>query len=168
MTRIRMLGAAVLASALAACSGGGGVTTASLLGTPAAQPQVDEPTDRALHAASVSARASKCGYNFNPAKLRESFLAAEAASGATPEQMTKLGQSYDFTHTTVSKQISNPEEYCSDQRTRQVSADLTKQLAGDFRSPKKPPLPKSAGWWDTASSQKSLDREEIFNPKHSR
>ncbi len=163
-----MLGAAVLASALAACSGGGGVTTASLLGTPAAQPQVDEPTDRALHAASVSARASKCGYNFNPAKLRESFLAAEAASGATPEQMTKLGQSYDFTHTTVSKQISNPEEYCSDQRTRQVSADLTKQLAGDFRSPKKPPLPKSAGWWDTASSQKSLDREEIFNPKHSR
>ena len=168
MTRIRMLGAAVLASALAACSGGGGVTTASLLGTPAAQPQVDEPTDRALHVASVSARASKCGYNFNPAKLRESFLAAEAANGATPEQMTKLGQSYDFTHTTVSKQISNPEEYCSDQRTRLVSADLTKQLAGDFRSPKKPPLPASAGWWDTASSQKELNREEIFNPRHSR
>ncbi len=163
-----MLGAAVLASALAACSGGGGVTTASLLGTPAAQPRADEPTERALHAASVSARASKCGYNFNPGKLRESFLAAEAAGGATPEQMTKLGQSYDFTHTTISKQISNPEEYCSDQRTRQVSADLTKQLAGDFRSPKKPPLPSSAGWWDTASSQKALDREEIFNPKHSR
>jgi len=162
-----MLGAAVLACTLAACSGGGGVTTASLLGTPA-KPQLDEPTERALHSAAVSARASKCGYNFNPTKLRESFLASEAANGATPEQMTKLGQSYDFTQATVSKQISNPEEYCSDQRTREVSTALTKQLAGDFRAPKKPPLPKSAGWWDTASSQKSLDREEIFNPRHAR
>lgn len=167
MTRIRMLGAAVLAGALAACSGGGGVTTASLLGTPA-KPQLDEPTERALNSATISARASKCGYNFNPAKLRESFLAAEAAGGATPEQMTKLGQSYDFTHATVSKQISNPEEYCSEQRTREVSAALTKQLAGDFRAPKKPPLPSSAGWWDTASPQKPIDREEIFNPRSAR
>lgn len=168
MIRIRLLSAVVLASALAACSGGGGVTTASLLGTPAAQPQADEPSERALHSASVAARASKCGYNFNPTKLRESFLAAEAANGATPEQMTKLGQSYDFTQTTVSKQISNPQEYCTEQRTRQVSTDLQKQLAGDFRAPKKPALPASAGWWDTASSQKAMDREEIFNPKHSR
>jgi len=167
MTRIRMLSAAVLASALAACSGGGGMTTASLLGTPA-KPPVDEPTERALNAGAVSARASKCGYNFNPARLRESYLASEAANGATPEQMTKLGQSYDFTHATISKQISNPEEYCSEQRTREVSAALTKQLAGDFRAPTKPPLPKSAGWWDTASSQKPLDREEVFNPRHAR
>jgi hypothetical protein len=167
MTRLRMLGAAIMAGALSACSGGGGLTTASLLGTPA-QPPVDEPTDRALHSAAISARAIKCGYNFDPAKLRENFLASEAANGVTPEQMTKLGQSYDFTHATVSKQISNPEEYCSNERTRQVSADLTKQLAGDFRAPKKPPLPKSAGWWDTASSQKPIDREEIFNPRHSR
>ena len=167
MTRIRVLSAALLASALSACSGGGGVTTASLLGTPA-QPQLDEPTERALHSAAISARASKCGYNFNPSKLRESFLASEAAGGATPEQMTKLSQSYDFTQATVSKQISNPQEYCSEQKTREVSAQLNKQLAGDFRAPKKPPLPKSAGWWDTASSQKPIDREEIFNPKHSR
>jgi len=168
MTRVWMLSAALLASTLAACSGGGGVTTASLLGTPAAKPQLDEPTERALHSAAISARASKCGYNFNPSKLRESFLASEAASGATPEQMTKLSQSYDFTQATVSKQISNPQEYCSEQKTREVSAQLTKQLAGDFRAPHKPPLPKSAGWWDTASSQKPIDREEIFNPKHSR
>ena len=78
--------------------------------------------------------------------------------------MTKLGQSYDFTQTTVSKQIPNAEEYCSEQRTREVSAALTKQLAGDFRAPKKPPLPKSAGWWDTTASQKPMDTERIFNP----
>ncbi len=169
MTRIWTLGAAaLLASMLAACSGGGGLTTASLLGTPAAKPQADEPTERALHSASISARASKCGYNFNPTRLRESFLASEAAAGATPEQMTKLGQSYDFTHATVSKQISNPEEYCSEQRTREVSTALSKQLAGDFRSPKKPPLPQSAGWWDTTGTQKPINREEIFNPTHSR
>jgi len=163
MTRLSMLGAAILASTLAACSGGGGLTTASLLGTPA-KPELDEPTERALHSAAISVRASKCGYNFDSGRLRESFLASEAASGATPEQMTKLGQSYDFTRTTVAKQITNAEEYCSEQRTREVSAALTKQLAGDFRAPKKPPLPKSAGWWDTTASQKPMDTERIFNP----
>lgn len=163
MARLRIFGAALLASALAACSGGGGISTASLLGT-AEKPKVDEPTERALNSAAISARASKCGYNFDPARLRESFLASEASLGATPEQMTKLGQSYDFTRATVSKQITNAEEYCSEQRTREVSAALTKQLAGDFRAPKKAELPKSAGWWDTSSSQKPMDREKIFNP----
>src|SRR5690606_27261155 len=130
MTRTWMLGAvAVLAGTLSACSGGSGLTTASLLGTPE-KPPIDEPTERALHSAAISARATKCGYNFNPTKLRESFLASEAANGATPEQMAKLGQSYDFTVTTVSKQISNPEEYCSESKTREVSAQLNKQLAG--------------------------------------
>jgi hypothetical protein len=162
-----MLGAvALLAGTLAACSGGGGLTTASLLGTPE-KPPVDEPTERALHSAAISARATKCGYNFNPMKLREAFLASEAASGATPEQMTKLSQSYDFTVTTVSKQISKPQEYCTESKTREVSAQLNKQLAGDFRAPKKPSLPKSAGWFDS-SGEKPLDREEIFNPKYSR
>lgn len=167
MTRIWTLGAvAVLAVTLSACSGGGGMTTASLLGTPE-KPPVDEPTERALHSASISARATKCGYNFNAIKLRESFLASEAANGATPEQMAKLGQSYDFTVTTISKQISNPEQYCSESKTREVSAQLSKQLAGDFKSPRKPPLPKSAGWFDTGN-EKPMDREEIFNPKYSR
>jgi len=167
MTRIWTLGAvAVLAATLSACSGGGGMTTASLLGTPE-KPSVDEPTERALHSASISARATKCGYNFNSIKLRESYLASEAANGATPEQMAKLGQSYDFTVATISKQISNPEEYCSESKTREVSAQLSKQLAGDFKSPRKPPLPKSAGWFDTGN-EKPMDREEIFNPKYSR
>jgi len=167
MTRTWMLGAvALLAGTLSACSGGGGgLTTASLLGTPE-KPPVDEPTERALHSAAVSARAAKCGYNFNPIKLRESFLASEAANGATPEQMAKLSQSYDFTVATVSKQISNPQEYCSESKTREVSAQLNKQLAGDFRSPNKP-APKSAGWWDT-SNEKPLDRDEVFNPKWAR
>jgi hypothetical protein len=169
MTHLRNLCVALtLACGLSACSGeGGGLSTASLLGTKAA-PQLDEPTERALHSAAVSARASKCGYNFNPGRLRESFLASEAAAGATSEQMAKLGQSYDFTHATVSKQISNPEEYCSEQRTREVSAALTKQLAGDFKAPKKPPLPKSVGWWDSGASQKPMNTEEIFNPRHAR
>ena len=156
-----------LAVVVSGCSGGSGFTTASLLGTPA-KPELDEPTERALHSASISARATKCGYNFDPGRLRETFLAAEAANGATPEQMAKLGQSYDFTRETVSKQIPEPEEYCTAGKTREVSAALTKQLAGDFKAPKKPPLPKSMGWWDTGFSQKPLDKEEVFNPQAGR
>ena len=168
MDYLRSLCAGVtLAVVVSGCSGGGGLTTASLLGTPE-KPQLDEPTERALHSASISARASKCGYNFDPGRLRESFLASEAANGATPEQMTKLGQSYDFTRTTVSKQIANPDDYCTEGKTREVSAALTKQLAGDFKAPKKPPLPKSAGWWDTTGTQKPMNKEEIFNPQSGR
>jgi hypothetical protein len=100
--------------------------------------------------------------------LRESFLAAEAANGATPEQMTKLAQSYDFTRATVSKQIAQPEEYCTDGKTREVSAALTKQLAGDFKAPKKPPLPKSVGWWDSGVPTKKMNTEEVFNPQTGR
>jgi hypothetical protein len=165
MTQLRNVCLAfTLACGLSACSGDSGVSTGSLLGISKAPPPIDEPTERALHAATTSARAEKCGYNFNPNKLRDSFLAAEAAAGASPEQMAKLGQSYDFTRATVSKQISNPEEYCSEDRTRTVSAALTKQLAGDFKAPKKPPLPKSAGWWDTTGTQKPMDTEAVFNP----
>ena len=168
MDYLRSLCAGVtLAVVVSGCSGGGGLTTASLLGTPE-KPQLDEPTERALHSASISARASKCGYNFDPGRLRESFLASEAANGATPEQMTKLGQSYDFTRTTVSKQIANPDDYCTEGKTREVSAALTKQLAGDFKAPKKPPLPKSLGWWDTGYSEKAFNKDEVFNPQAGR
>jgi len=159
--------AALLTGTLTACSGSSGISTASLLGTPE-KPPVDEPTERALHSAAISARATKCGYNFDPNRLRESYLTAEAASGATPEQMAKLGQSYDFTRATISKQISKPDEYCSEEKTRDVSAALQKQMAGDFRAPKKPPLPKSAGWWDTSASYKPMDKEEVFRPTHGR
>ena len=76
MKYLRTLCAGVtLAVVVSGCSGGGGMTTASLLGTPE-KPQLDEPTERALHSASISARASKCGYNFDAGRLRESFLAA--------------------------------------------------------------------------------------------
>lgn len=156
-----MLGVAALASTLAVgCSGGGGITTASLLGT-APPPPVDERADRALQSAAISARATKCGYNFNPGKLRDAYLASEAASGATPEEMSKLSQSYDFTLATISKQISKPDEYCTEERTREVSSGLQKQLAGDFRAPKKTANP--IGFWGEAT-QKPMDREAIFDP----
>ena len=167
MTQLRNVCLALtVACGLSACSGNP-LSTGSLLGSKKETP-VDEPTERALHSASTSARASKCGYNFDAGRLREAYLASEAAAGASPEQMAKLGQSYDFTRTTVSKQISNAEEYCTEDRTRSVSAALTKQLAGDFKAPTKPPLPKSAGWWDSGATQKPFDKEEVFTPRSAR
>lgn len=164
MTQLRNVCLALtVACGLSACSGNP-LSTGSLLGSNKAPP-VDEPTERALYSASTSARASKCGYNFDPTRLREAYLASEAAGGASPEQMAKLGQSYDFTRATVSKQITNSEEYCTEDRTRSVSAALTKQLAGDFKAPAKPPLPKSVGWWDSGVPQKPMNTEEVFNPQ---
>lgn len=155
------------AAALAACSGDGGLTTSSLLGSPK-KAALDEPTERAVLAGTTAARAAKCGFNFDPVKHKEAYLASETTRGTAPDQMVKLGQSYDFTRESVAKRITNAEEYCSPDKTRDVGNALKKQLAGDYSAPRKPDLPKSASWWSDTTGAKALDREEIFNPRHSR
>ena len=91
--RAAVLAAVVIVSGLAlggcgssALPGLPNLTTGSLSPTPAAAPEVKPitPVDRALHIATTSARAQKCGYNFDPARLRESFLAAEPLRGTSP------------------------------------------------------------------------------------
>ena len=66
---------------LAGCSGSGtGLTTGSLFGSSKeAAPNgiVETPSMRAAQVAAVSARAAKCGYNYDPVRLKSGFLASE-------------------------------------------------------------------------------------------
>ena len=78
---------AASALVLAGCSSSGGLTTASLMGggnaseasasaaAPAGPPPSD-PTSRTLQVAATSARATRCGFYFDPERLKSSFLAA--------------------------------------------------------------------------------------------
>lgn len=145
-----MIGArhVILAAApllLGGCGGSGGLTTASLIGggepaqaAPApAGPAPSDPTSRALQVGATSARAGHCGFFFDPAKLKASFLAAESAKGASPEQLQKVEREYDYVRASVAKKIAGEADYCSDPKAREIKSDLARHLAGDFTPPVK-------------------------------
>lgn len=128
---------AACAAALAGCSGasllsGGAVTSAGSVAPAAAQPIASTPVARAYQVGITSARATKCGFFFDRAKLRASFLAAEQQGGATPEDLAKIEKNYDVSDTTMSKVIAKEENYCSAEKTKYIKADLARHLAGDY------------------------------------
>lgn len=152
---------------LSACSGGGGVTIGSLFGSSAEakKPVTDERTERALQVGAASARASKCGYNFDPVKLRQAYLAYETKQGGPPDQLAKLEKVYDFTRTSIASKIAAEGNFCSDAKTKEIKADLTRHLAGDFSPPpKKAHVEIPSGWFGTGEGKEPLDREAIFDP----
>lgn len=131
----------VLAVLLSGCSGAAtSLTTGSLFGggeaeeskpQPAAAPEGDA-TSRAFQVGSVSARAVKCGYNFDPAALKSKFLATESTRGATPEMIARAEKIYDVAYNGVWKGVATQDNYCSASRTEKIRADLKRHLAGDY------------------------------------
>ena len=158
---------AIVASlALGACSGNSpSPTTGSLFGGAQAKPVTDDRTERALLAGATSARAARCGYNFDPSRLRHSYLAYETAQGGTPEELAKAEKTYDYTRTSLVAKIAKEDDFCSDGKTKEIKAALTKQLAGDFAAPpKKQEVQVSSGWFGGSNTQAPMDREKIFDP----
>ncbi len=124
---------------LAGCStSDSGLSTGSLFGSSekktksAASAYRNDPTARALQVGSTSARAVKCGYNFDPAKLRASFLSSEAALGAPVAQLSGIEKTYDIAYNGVTKAVTSNNAYCTAAKTQKIKADLTRHLAGDF------------------------------------
>ncbi len=121
-----------LAAALAGC-GASLLSTGSVApGAPAVAAAPVTPTARAYAVGVTSARAAKCGFFFDPVKLRGNFLAAEQQTGASPEDLAKIEKNYDVSAATMTKVIANEENYCSDEKTKYIKADLTRHLAGDY------------------------------------
>lgn len=135
-------GLILAAAALAAgCSGG----ASALLGTapPAAADapgslKNEDPLARPVAVAWTSARAQRCGFYFDPGRLRSSYLAYEARqSGA--EQLVKFEKTYDSTFKTIRERVAEDPNYCTDSKSAEIKKDLTRHLAGDFT----PNLPKA-------------------------
>jgi hypothetical protein len=142
--------ALVFAVALAGCSSSNGVSTASVLGnaptppppagaTPdsvAAMPAAPASTltDRALQVGSVSARAAKCGYNFDAEKLKAAYLSSEIGRGSDTSQAEKI---YNVSYNGVMKAAADDPNFCSDRKTQKIKTDLNRLLAGDFEPPAK-------------------------------
>jgi len=80
----------------------------------------------------TSARASYCGFVFNPDQLRADFLASEQRLGTPPDQMQKVERAYDYTRQSVLDKIKDDPNYCNKERTAAIRADLNRYLVGDF------------------------------------
>jgi hypothetical protein len=137
----KFLGSAglLLATALNAGCGNSasGLTTGAATDAPAVK--AEDPMARPVQVAWTSARATRCGFYFDAAKLRTNYLAYEARQGAAGEQLSKIEKTYDSTLKTISSRIAGEADYCSDKKGADIKADLQRHLAGDFT----PNLPKA-------------------------
>ena len=128
------------AALLASCgNSASGLTTGSAEAgageMPGAIPN-DHPLARPVAVAWTSARAQRCGFYFDPGKLRASYLAYEAKQSA-PDQLSKAEKSYDSTFKTIQTRAAADADYCTDRKSGEIKADLQRHLAGDF-TPKLP------------------------------
>jgi hypothetical protein len=164
----------LLGLALSGCgsNGASGVSTASILdgkagataGGDVAAIKPDDPTAKSVQVAWTAARAQKCGFNFDAAKLRASYLGAESKAGAQPGQMSAFEKTYDTTFANVATNIKADDAYCSDRKTAAIKADLQRHLAGNYE----PNLPQekkvaSSGFFDALKSDTVPDAFDSKN-----
>jgi hypothetical protein len=153
----------------AGCGGGAsGLTTGATqpADAPAGGISNEHPMARPISVALTSARARRCGFYFDPAKLRASYLAYEAQQGAAGDQLAKIQSSYDSTFNTISQRIGADADYCTDKKGADIKADLQRHLAGNFA----PNLPKPKadaacgffGCSSSSSSDKPFDSKEFW------
>jgi hypothetical protein len=122
------------AGLLAACSGSnagflGGAAPAAA-DAPGAMSN-EHPMARPIAVAWTSARAQRCGFYFDPAKLRTSYLAFETKQSG-PEQLAKAEKTYDATVKSIRERVTEDPDYCSDAKSADIKKDLNRHLAGDF------------------------------------
>lgn len=156
---------ALLALALGGCSMSSGLTTGSLLGDDKPAAPVADPSARAFQVGTASARAVKCGFNFDPGKLKANYLAYEKQQ-APGQDTAKVERIYDVSFNGVAKAVAAAEgEYCSDGKVRQIKADLTRHLAGDYTpSPPKEEQEEGlfSGWGSGSGGESS--RKKVTMP----
>jgi hypothetical protein len=135
---------AILAAlVLAGCSNGASplpsLTTGSLFGSSdaakvATDPQLPANTsaNRAFRVGSVSARAAKCGFNFDVGKMKSTWLAYEAQAGTGVEDLAKAEKMYTVSYNGTMRVAVADANYCNDAKTREIKGDLAMLLAGDY------------------------------------
>jgi hypothetical protein len=147
----------------------GCANTTSLLttgGLVTSQSAANDPQSSRLHqVAATSARAKRCGFNFDPARLKASYLDYELRQGATTEQVSSIAQRYDTTLMTKLKEVEAKPTYCSDRVTALIKVALERHVAGDF-TPTTGQLPTPAAVSPVA--EEPWDTKEIWVNKWGR
>jgi hypothetical protein len=166
MARTAAASVLVLSLAVAGCGASlPGLTTGSLFGgeKPAAPQVTNDPVSRAMQVGTTSARALKCGYNFDPAKLRANFIAAESATN--PADAQKIAQIYDTAFNGISKAVATQgDAYCSPQKTRTIKEALNRHLAGDYTPDPPAPVVEDEGLFGSLGSSSSSSGLKMKHP----
>jgi hypothetical protein len=155
----------LLAAALAGCNGSAtGLLTGATAADAPGKLGNDDPTARPIAVAWTSARAYRCGFHFDPAKLKASYLAYEAKQSG-PDQLAKAEKSYDTTFKTIRDRVSRDPDYCTDGKSKEIKADLTRHLTGDF-TPKlpQPKVVEGCGFFgcSEAKSDEAFDAKKFW------
>ncbi len=130
---MRLLTAIAVSLLLAGCSGSGGSAfTTSSVTPPPAPGVVNDPATRVAQAAWTSARAGKCGFEVDQAKLKAGYIAYETAQGTAPEALAKLDRAFEASRSVLVKKIANQPDYCSTRVVEETRGDLARNLAGDY------------------------------------
>jgi hypothetical protein len=122
---------AILGAALQAGCGGNaaGLTTSS---TESKIPSNDDPMARPAFVAWTSARAKRCGFFFDAAKLKAAYLAYERKQGASPDNLANIEKTYDQSFKSTSDTIWANDDYCSEKKGAEIKQELSRHLAGDY------------------------------------
>jgi hypothetical protein len=91
-----------------------------------------DPIARPVQVAWTSARASHCGFMFDPVRLKADYMADESRRGVDPYQLQRYSEAYDYTLGSVMEEIKGDPNYCTKARTDAIRADLKRYLAGDY------------------------------------
>ncbi len=143
-TRTRSVSLA-LCLVLAGCSNAPlpSLTTGSLFGSkpdaqaaaaaPAAPVIRNDPMMRTLQVSRTAAKAQRCGFNFDVAKLKGGLMASEgSAGGVDVAELAKLDKVYNGSFNGTMKAASADEGYCTQARTMHIKTELARHLAGDY------------------------------------
>ncbi len=128
------IGLLMLALTLAGCSQSAGLATGSL--TPAAAPTPTElpntPDNRIKNLAWNSAWAQTCGFYYDNAKLKSSYLAYESQAGTPPETVAKLAAAFDKAQMSFRVLGTAHQDSCTDARLDRIRSSVARYLASDF------------------------------------
>ena len=131
-TALCLIALTMAGMATAGCAQQSGLDTGSLGQAGAPAEVVNTPDSRLKHLAWNSAWAQVCGFYFDNAKLKSSYLAYEANSGTAPETVAKLATSYDKAQGIIRSGVSSRTDLCTETRLQRIRDSIARYLAGDF------------------------------------
>lgn len=118
------------------------LTTGSLFGSkPDAQaaavtaaPQIrNDPMNRTLQVSRTAAKAQRCGFHFDAARLKGTFMASEGGQAGTDvAELSKLDKVYTGSFNGTMRAATADDAYCSEARTKFIKNELGRHLAGDY------------------------------------
>jgi hypothetical protein len=153
---------------LAGCGGSGAsLLTGATAGSPDAPGalKADDPMTRPTAVAWTAARAQRCGFNFDPTKLRAKYLAFEARQ-SPPDQLAKAEKAYDAAYKAIRTTVGADPDYCTDSKSAAIKKDLTRHLAGDFKADLPAPKPQEkCGFFGCTevSDSKEWDQKKFWD-----